>query len=148
MTSLRTQQLDQRIETIQSSFQRLGDVTIARQRDASPQTIEITVDHPGWGVATSADLFFVETWAMTGDLWVLTKYAYDLILRSGPGRFAFHWHDGTYHTHCIDPARPDRDHHFAGSPVDIFAAYDRFAEILNGARPLTCDGLRAARPRG
>ena len=148
MTSLRTQQLDQRIDTSRGSFQRLGDVTIARQRDAGPQTIEIGVDHPGWGVATTAHLFFVETWVLTGDLWEQTKYAYDLILRPGPGRFGFHWHDGTYHTHCVDPAWPDRNRHFAGDWIDIFAAHDRFADILNGTRLLTCDGLRAARSRG
>lgn len=148
MSGLATQQLDQRIDTIRGSFQRLGDVTVARQRDASPQTIEITVDHPGWGVATEAHLYFVETWMLTGAFWVLTKYAYDLILRPGPGRFGFHWHDGSYHLHCMDPARPDRDHHFAGEIVDIFTAHDRLAEILNGTRPLTCSGLRAARSRG
>jgi hypothetical protein len=76
---------------------------------------------------------------------VLTKYAYDLILHPGTGRFGFHWHDSSYHTHCVDPTRPDRDHHFAGEMTDIFTAYDRLAEILNGTRPLTCSGLRAAR---
>jgi hypothetical protein len=62
-------------------------------------------------------------------------------LRPAPGRFGFHWHDGTHHTHCVDPAHPDRDRHFAGGPVDLFAAFDRFTMLLNGKEPLTCAGL-------
>jgi hypothetical protein len=68
LTSLRTQQLDQRIDAIRGSFQRLGDVTIARQRDTSPQTLEITVDHPGLGQA-----YFVSTQRSAVNSQVSTK---------------------------------------------------------------------------
>ena len=144
MTRLRPQQLKQRIAKIEGAFRRLGHVDVARQT-GSPQTIVVTIAHPGWGAPTTAQLSFVETWILEGGLWALTKYAYDLLLRPGPGRFGFHWHDGRYHEHCVDPADPGRDHHFAGSPVDLFAAFDRFTALLNGKEPLTCAGLRPLR---
>ena len=140
MTRLRRQQLDQRIATVEGAFRRLGHVEVARQED-SPQTIVVTVTHPGWGAATTAQLFFVETWVLDGDLWTLARYAYDLLLRPAPARLGLHWHDGAHHTHCVDPAHPDRDHHFAGGPVDLFAAFDRFTALLNGKERLTCAGL-------
>ncbi|MFH0751826.1 MAG: hypothetical protein V2B17_08315 [Chloroflexota bacterium] len=144
MTQLRQQHLEQRIATGEGAFRRLGHVDVARQT-GSPQTIVITITHPGWGAPTTAHLSFVETWILEGGLWALTKYAYDLLLRPGPGRCGFHWHDGTYHTHCVDPADPGRDHHFAGGPVDLFAAFNRFTALLNGTEPLTCAGLRPLR---
>jgi len=140
VTRLRQQQLDQRIATVEGAFRRLGHLDVSRQDD-SPQTIVMMVTHPGWGARTTAQLFFVETWFLDGDLWTLARYAYDLFLRPAPGRFGFHWHDGTHHTHCVDPAHPDRDHHFAGGPVDLFAAFDRFTMLLSGKEPLTCAGL-------
>ena len=144
MTRLRKQQLDQRIAKAEGALRRLGHVDSERQT-GSPQTIVITITHPGWGTPMAAQLSFVETWILEGGLWTLAKYAYDLRLRPGPGRFGFHWHDGRYHEHCVDPADPGRDHHFAGDPVDLFAAFDRFTAILNGKEPLTCAGLRPLR---
>jgi hypothetical protein len=144
VTRLRQQQLDQRLATIEGAFRRLGHVDVARQDD-SPQTIVVTVTHPGWGAATTARLFFVETWILAGDLWALARYAYDLLLEPAGGRIGFHWHDGTYHTHCVDPAHPDQDHHFVGGPVDLFVAFDRFTALLNGNEALTCAGLRPIR---
>ena len=61
---------------------------------------------------------------------------------TGPGRLGFHWHDGAYHTHCVDPRYPERDHHFDGGPIDVFGAAERFGAILAGTEPLTCAGLR------
>lgn len=144
MAQLRRQQLDQRIATVEGAFRRLDHVDVARQDD-SPQTIVITVNHPGWGAATTAQLFFFETWVLDRGLWILARYAYDLVLRPAPARFGFHWHDGTHHTHCVDPAHPDRDHHFTGGPVGLFAAYDRFTALLNGKEPLSCAGLLPVR---
>lgn len=144
MTRLRPQQLDQRIATVEGAFRHLGHVDVARQ-EGSPQTIVITVTHPGWGALTTAHLSFVETWALDGGSWSLIRYAYDLLLRPGPERFGFHWHDGTYHTHCVDPVHPKRDHHYAGGPIDLFAAFDRFTSLLNGREPLTCVGLHPLR---
>jgi hypothetical protein len=144
VTRLRKQQLDQRIAKAEGALRRLGHVDSERQT-GSPQTIVITITHPGWGTPMAAQLSFVETWILEGGLWTLAKYAYDLRLRPGPGRFGFHWHDGRYHEHCVDPADPGRDHHFAGDPVDLFAAFDRFTAILNGKEPLTCAGLRPLR---
>ena len=144
MTGLRQQQLDQRIATVEGAFRRLGQVDVARQ-EGNPQTVVITLTHPGWGALTTAELRFVETWVLDGGVRVLTKYAYDVLWRPGPGRFGFHWHDGRYHTHCVDPADPVRGHHFAGDPVDLFAAFDRFTSLLNGKEPLTCAGLRPLR---
>ena len=123
---------------------RLGDVDVARQR-GSALTIVLTVSHPGWGAPVSANLRFVETWIRNDDHWNLTRYAYDLLLVPGPGRFGFHWHDGVHHTHCVDHRHPERDHHFHGDSIDLFSAAERFGAILNGTEPLTCAGLRQVR---
>ncbi len=147
MTRLRQQQLDQRIATGESAFRRLGHVDVARQT-GSPQTIVFTVVHPGWGARTTARVKLVETWIQDGAWWALTRYGYDLVMRGSPGRFGFHWHDGTYHTHCVDPAHPDRDHHFSGEPIDLFFAFDQFAAFLNGKVPMTCAGLRSLGRQG
>ena len=141
MITLRSQQLDRRIEKAEGAFRRLGTVEVARQK-GTPQTIVITVTHPGWGALTTARLFCVETWVLRYALWHLVKYAYDLMMKPGPARYGFHWHDGGYHTHCIDPAYPDRDHHYPGGPIDLFDAFDRFADFLDGKTPMTCAGLR------
>ena len=140
MTRLRKQQFDQRVATVEGAFSRLGHVEVALQA-GSPRTNVITVAHPGWGALTTAQLSFVETWVVEDGLWVLTRYAYDLLLRSGPGRFGFHWHDGRFHQHCVDPSHPGRDHHFAGGPVELFAAFDRFTAFVIGKELLTCAGL-------
>jgi hypothetical protein len=88
---------------------------------------------------------FVETWIRDDGHWDLARYAYDLLLVPGPGRFGFHWHDGVAHTHCVDPRHPERDHHFDGGRIDLFNAAERFGVILNGTEPLTCAGLRQVR---
>lgn len=141
MTRLRQQQFDQRVARVEGAFRRLGHVDIALQT-GNPQTIVITVTHPGWGAPTTAQLSFVETWILEDGLLVLTRYAYDLVLRPGPGRFGFHWHAGRFHQHCVDPAHPSRDHHFAGGPVELFAAFDRLTALVIGKESLTCAGLQ------
>lgn len=141
---LRAQQLDQRFATAEGVLRRPGHVDAARQRD-SAQTIFLVVSHPGWGSPISASLCFVETWIRDDDLWRIVRYAYDLLLVPGPGRFGFHWHDGAYHTHCVDPRYPERDHHFDGGSIDLFGAADRFGAIVAGTELLTCAGLRRVR---
>jgi hypothetical protein len=90
---------------------------------------------------------FVETWVLSADAWRLAKYAYDLWPepRPGGGRYGFHWHDDSFHTHCLDPRVPDRDHHFHGAFIDIFAAFHHFETILTLGEGISCAGLRPAR---
>jgi len=133
---LRAQQLDQRFSTAEGVLMRLGQVDLARQR-GNAQSIVLTVSHPGWGAPASASLRFVETWIRDDDRWDLARYAYDLLLVPGPGRFGFHWHDGVHHTHCVDPRHPDRDHHFRGDPIDLFNA----AEGSRGQTPAVASVL-------
>ena len=144
MRRLRAQQLDQRFSTAEGVFTRLGEVDVARQR-GDAQSIVLTVSHPGWGAPASANLRFVGTWIREDDRWDLARYAYDLLMVPGQGRFGFHWHDGIHHMHCVDPRHPERDHHYHGDPIDIFTAADRFGAILNGTEPLTCESLRVSR---
>jgi hypothetical protein len=84
VTRLRQRQLERRIAKVEGAFRRLGHVDVERQT-GSPQTIVITIAHPGWGAPTTAQLSFVETWILEGGLWALTKYAYDLLLRRARG---------------------------------------------------------------
>lgn len=147
MTGLPLQQLDQRIATAEAAFRGLGRVQLVDPGTilGSPRTVMIAVDHPGWGLPTSALLQFVERWLLSGGIWHLTRYAYDLRMQPGPGRFGFHWHDGLYHTHCVDPGELDRDHHFQGAPIDLFAAYQQFGCLLASGSPVTCQGLKPLR---
>ena len=144
MTPLAPERFEQRISDIEGAFRRLGQVEVARGT-RNPQTVLITVDHPGWGTPTSAHMKFVESWLLERGSWSLIKFEYDLFLEPGPGRLGFHSHDGTYHTHCVDPERPNDDHHYLGSSIDIFDAFGRFTQALTGAYPITCKGLTPAR---
>lgn len=141
MRRLRAQQLDQRFTTAEGVLMRLGQVDVARGR-GNAQSIVLTVSHPGWGTPQGANLRFVETWTRDDDRWDLARYAYDLLLVPGPGRFGFHWHDGVHHTHCVDQRHPERDHHFHGDPIDLFAAAEHFGVLLLATEPLTCGSLR------
>ena len=147
MSRLPQQQLDQRILTAEVSFRGLGRVHVADPGAISnqPRTISIEIDHPGWGLPTSAKLAFVERWIQQAGDWELTKYAYELWLVPGPARLAFHWHDSLYHTHCVDPDEPTRDHHYQGGQVDLFAAYQEFGRILASGDPISCQALRPLR---
>jgi hypothetical protein len=143
-TRLSPQRFEQRISDFEGAFKRLGKVEIARGT-GSPQTVTILVEHPGWGAPTIAHMKFAESWVLVRGSWDLAKYAYDLFLEPEPGRFGFHWHDGTYHTHCVDPTQPRKEHHYKGSWIDIFDAFGRFTEVLMGDAPITCKGLTALR---
>ena len=147
MIRLRPQQFDQRIATAEVAFRRLGHVDVADLGAVrgTPRTFSIRIDHPDWGLPTAASLEFVERWILSGTTWELTRYAYELRMVPGPGRLAFHWHDGRYHTHCVDSNHPDRDHHYRGGAVDLFAAYEDFGRMLASGSPITCQALTPLR---
>jgi hypothetical protein len=140
---LRPQSFDQRIATAEVSFRGLGHVHVADPGGipGKPRTITIGIDHPGWGLPKAALLDFVERWIFSGGVWELTSYAYELRTVPGAGRLAFHWHNGPYHTHCVDPSNPARDHHYQGGSVDLFSAYQDFGQLLASGSPITCQGL-------
>jgi hypothetical protein len=144
------QPFDQRIATAEVAFRGLGHVHVADPGaiPGMPRTISIGVDHPGWGIPTAALLEFVERWIFSGGSWELTRYAYELRIVPGPGRLAFHWHDGLYHTHCVDPNDPARDHHYQGGPVDLFAAYQAFGRMLASGSSISCQALTPLRGQG
>lgn len=149
MIALRPQQLDQRIETIEGAFRKLGVVGIKpTPHEANPRVIEIIVTHPGWpALPVAATVKFVEVWLFVGDLWRLVKYEYDLFFEPKKigSRYGFHWHDGTYHRHCWDSRVPDRSHHFKGEPIDLFDAFNYFEMILAKDEGISCAGLRSAK---
>lgn len=147
MIRLRPQQFAQRIATAEVAFGGLGQVHVADPGavPGMPRTIRIDIDHPDWGLPTAASLEFVERWVLLGTTWELTRYAYELRMVPGSGRLAFHWHDGLFHTHCIDPADPGRDHHYQGSTIDLFGAYQNFGGVLASGSPITCQALTPLR---
>jgi hypothetical protein len=143
VSGLPPQQLDQRLLTAGVAFRGLGRVHVVDPGAIpnTPRTITTQIDHPGWGLPTTAVLAFVERWVQQAGLWELTKYAYELRPVPGPARLAFHWHDGLHHMHCVDPDEPTRDHHYQGGPIDLFAAYQEFGRILASGTPISCRAL-------
>ena len=148
MTSLTPQRFEQRLTDLEGAFRRLGEVAVARGSE-SPQTVLITIDHPGWGVPRRARMRFVETWQREGDAWELVRYAYDLLADPSPGRFGFHWHDGTHHTHCVDDEAPNKDHHYRSAPlyptVESRAAHPLIDGNKRTGALLAADGRSARR---
>lgn len=118
----------------------LGEVdAIDVGRDDPPRVLTLTARVPD-PENELAVIEYREIFERSGREWFLHSYAYELQLRPGPGRRAFHSHDGIHHFHCVDPARPDRDHHFRGHGVDVFEAHRAFLDLL-AEGTITCEGL-------
>lgn len=135
----------QRVEEIAKAFSgRYGEVEYgsARSRSGESAKLQIVVIVPGWGLPRTATLIFIEKHARRAGAWHRYAYAYDLHVepRRG-GRFAYHWHDGVPHRHCVDPARPRPGHHYEAAYFDDigWAAAELFRVAATG---IGCDGLR------
>lgn len=119
---LSAQDYHQRLEETAKAFSgRYGEVEYGSVESRSGETAKlvIVVLVPGWGLPRTATLSFVEKHAWRAGRWHRYAYAYDLHAEPRPGgRFAYHWHDGVPHRHCVDPARPRPDHHYEAAYFD------------------------------
>lgn len=135
---------DQRLEELAAAFSgRYGRVEYGSTASASGRIskLQITVHLPGWFAADEATMVFVEKHEWRTSAWERYAYLYDLHWEPRPrGRFAYHWHNDTFHIHCVDPANAQPDHHYRGAPVDdIFWAAEQLHLIF--ARGVNCVGL-------
>jgi len=96
-----------------------GDAEVFDASHAGTRYVRFLVDAPGYGVGLCAEFEYEEWYRRTGAAWALTDYQYELRLSpAGTGRFAYHWHDDTYHVHC--QAGPAPAHaHYRGYAVDL-----------------------------
>ena len=101
------------------------------------------MEGPGYGLPIEAVFDYTESFErVRPDLWTMTSYAYEYREVPPAGRRAHHWHDGSWHVHCVDPRHPRRNHHFRGYAVTIFEAHEEFAAIYLSGRHVDCAGLR------
>lgn len=143
-SQLGRQEYNQRLDELAAAFSgRYGRVEYGSASSASGHSVklQITVHIPGWYVADEASMAFVEKHRWTGLAWERYAYLYDVHWEPRPsGRFAYHWHDGVFHVHCVDPRDPHSGHHYQSPPVpDIFwAALELHRTFALGLR---CVGL-------
>lgn len=97
---------------------------------------------PGADLPTLASFEYREAFERQQEKWHLLAYTYEYLDRGHAGRRAYHWHDASFHAHCVDPRTPRRDHHFRAPPIDVFEAHDEFARIYLSGEQVTCDDLR------
>ena len=146
MRALDDHAFEQRKATLIAKLDDLGDVN-SDDSGARTETrrLELVAAVPGGGLEALAELDYVEFFRRTpAGRWVPVRYAYEYREQPGPGRRAYHWHDERFHAHCVDRGRPQRDHHFRATEVDVFEAHDEFVRIYAAGEPVTCDDLRPA----
>lgn len=136
-------QVEQRKATLVAKLEALGDVTVSdAPRARRRRLIELRADAPGGDLPTLASFEYREVFERSRDPRHLLAYAYEFLDRAHGGRRAYHWHDGSFHAHCVEPEGRLGDHHYRALPMDVFEAHDEFARIyLSGAR-VRCGDLR------
>ncbi len=135
--------VEQRKATVVSKLGSLGDVTVSDvPRARRRRLIGVRADAPGAELPTLASFQYREACDRKQGTWHLFAYAYEYIDRQHGGRRAYHWHDGSFHAHCVDPRRPRPDHHYRAPPMAVFEAHEEFARIYLSGEPISCDDLR------
>lgn len=136
-------QVEQRKVTIVSKLESLGDVTVSDvPRARRRRLIEVHADAPGADLPTLASFDYRELFERHIGKWHLQAYAYEYLDRDHGGRRAHHWHDESFHAHCVDPRRKRRGHQYRAAPIDVFEAHDEFAHIYLSGEEISCDDLR------
>ena len=150
MRSLDDHAFEQRKATLIAKLDDLGDVT---GEDSGARTgmrrLELVASAPGAELDPLAEFEYTELFRRTPTgRWAPVRYAYEYRERPAPGRRAYHWHDDRFHAHCLDRERPDRDHHFRATEVDIFEAHEEFVRLHASSDKVTCEDLRPALREG
>lgn len=138
-------QIEQRIATLVAKLEAVGDVTVSDvPRARSRRLIEVRADAPGVGLPTLASFEYREAFERQLATWRFLAYAYEYLDRAASGRRAYHWHDDSFHAHCVDPRAPRRAHHYRASAMVVFEAHEEFARIYLSDGRVHCDDLRPA----
>ena len=136
-------QVEQRTATLVAKLEAVGDVTVSDvPRARQHRLIEVRADAPGLDLPPLASFEYREAYERRRDRWHLIAYAYQLLDRAHGGRRAYHWHDASFHAHCVEPRRRSDGHHFRAVPMDVFEAHHEFARTYLGDDPIRCDDLR------
>lgn len=145
---LTTHEYDQRLDEIADAFSGLyGEVRYGHVESPSGELrkLRVQADVPGYGPPPIATLVFIEKHFRSRGEWERYEYLYDLHMEPrASGRYAFHWHDGVPHRHCVDPTGSRPDHHYDGDVFDDvgWAARELSQLVSTG---ITCAGLRPLR---
>ncbi len=139
---LRDHDVEQRKATLVAKLQALGEVSVSDvPRARRRRLVEVSADAPGADLPRLASFEYREALERAGERWRLIAYAYEFLDRAHRGRRGYHWHDASFHAHCVAPGRFG-DQHYRALPMDVFEAHDDFSRIyLSGAR-INCGDLR------
>ena len=111
----------------------------------SRRKLRIEAASPGYDLPMQATFEYEEWYLRSSRGWTLTDYQYEVRLHpAGSGRKAFHWHDDSYHVHCVDPRSARANDHYRGYDVDLLR--DARPDLLRivAAGVVDCSGLHVA----
>lgn len=136
-------QVEQRKARLVAKLEAIGDVTVSDvPRARRRRLIEVRADAPGLDLPPLASFEYREAYDHHRDRWHRIAYAYEFLDRAHGGRRAYHWHDASFHAHCVEPQRRPAHPHFRAVPMEVFEAHDEFARIYLSGGPIRCDDLR------
>lgn len=141
---LTEQALDQRVASVVALLDRIGEATANDVgRDDPERVVTVRANAPLDPPYALAVFEYTEIYRkLPQGEWLLTDYYYEFRQQPPPGRRAHHCHDPwAYHQHCVDPAHPERDHHFTGDLTDVYVAHSEFLLWSASSRPMHCAGL-------
>lgn len=135
-------QVEQRKARLVAKLEAFGDVTLSDvPRARRRRLIEVRADAPGLDLPPLASFKYREAYDHHRDRWHRIAYGYEFLDRAHGGRRAYHWHDASFHAHCVEPQQRPADPHFRAVPMDVFEAHDEFARIYLSGGPIRCDDL-------
>lgn len=136
-------ELERRKATLGAKLEALGDVTISDvPRARRRRVVEVRADAPGADLPRLASFEYREAFERLRDRWRLLAYAYEYLDRARVGRRAYHWHDMSFHAHCLEPQGRSGDRHYRALPMDVFEAHEELARIYLSGEGSTCGDLR------
>jgi hypothetical protein len=137
-------QVEQRKATIAAKLEDLGDVSaLDSPRARRRRLIDLRAVAPGADLPALALFQYREAFERRAGSWQLIAYGYEFHDRIRGGRRAYHWHDDSFHAHCLEPDARGASHYRA-VPMEVFEAHDEFARIYLSGGPIRCGDLRPA----
>lgn len=134
-----------RLERLTEMSEADGIVTrwLLEPRRPHARYLRVLVEVPGYG-GHEATYEYEEWYVPASGGWRMSKYQYEVRWAPAPaGRWAEHWHAGTFHRHCDPPGHKGPSPHYQGQPVVSLdmARQELRLRYANGAAALPCAGL-------